>query len=102
MTEFKKNDFIEIDFTAKAKDGEIFDSNKKEVLEKLHEGHEHEVETKPFIFSLGQGMFLKGVDDFLIGKDVGEYSIEVTPKDAFGERNPQLIQMISLSEYNGS
>ena len=30
----KKKDFIEIEFTGKTKDGEIFDSNTKEDLEK--------------------------------------------------------------------
>jgi len=43
----KKGDFIEIEFTGKLKDGEIFDSNIKEDLKKLHEGHDHPIETKP-------------------------------------------------------
>ena len=62
---FQKKDFIEIEFTGKVKDGEVFDSNIKENLEKLHEGHDHEVKTNPLIFCLGEGMFLKGIDDFL-------------------------------------
>ncbi len=102
MTGFQKNDFIEMEFTAKEKDGEIFDSNRREVLEKLHEEHDHKIETKPFIFSLGQEMFLKGVDDFLIGKSTESYTIEVAPEDAFGKRNPQLIQMVSLNFFKKS
>ena len=62
----KKNDFIEIEFTAKTKDGEIFDSNVKSDLKKANLN----TEAKPAIFALGEGMFLKGADDFLLGKEI--------------------------------
>ncbi|MBU2053278.1 MAG: peptidylprolyl isomerase [Nanoarchaeota archaeon] len=90
-----KKDFIEIEFTGKVKDGEIFDSNIKEDLEKVNS----KLETKPFIFSLGQDMFLKGVDEFLLGKDIGEYKIELSAEKAFGKRNPKLIQLMPLRVF---
>lgn len=91
----KEKDFIEIDFTGKTKNGEVFDSTLKKELEKLHSGHEHKIEAKPFIFCVGEGMFLKALDDFLIGKEVGkEYEIELSPENAFGKRNSLLIQRI--------
>ena len=86
----KKKDFIEIEFTAKVKEGDIFDSNIKEDLQ----DKDIKTELKPFIFSLGEGMFLKGVEDFLIGKDIGEYDIELTPEKAFGKRDANLVQMM--------
>ena len=95
----KKKDFIEIEFTGKVKDGEIFDSNIKKDLEKLHEGHDHPVEAKPFIFSLGEGMFLKGIEDFLIGKEIGEYEIELSPEKAFGNRNADLVQKMPIRAF---
>lgn len=91
----KKRDFIEIEFTGMVKDGEIFDSNIKEDLKKVNP----ETKAKPFIFSLGQGMFLKGVEDFLIGKDVGEYKIELTSEEAFGKRDSKLIQRIPTNVF---
>jgi len=90
----KKKDFIEIEFTGKVKDGDIFDSNIEEDLKKMHQGHDHKIEPKPFIFSLGEGMFLKGIDEFLIGKEIKDYNLELTPDKAFGERNKDLIQLI--------
>ena len=95
----EKKDFIEIEFTGKVKDGEVFDSNVKKELEKLHHGHQHEIVAKPFIFALGEGMFIKGADEFLIGKDVGEYKIPLTPEKAFGKRDPKLIRMVPLNEF---
>jgi len=92
---FQKNDFIEIEFTGRIKEGEVFDSNISEELKKLNSNQE----AKPFIFSLGQDMFLKGVEDFLIGKDIGNYEIELKPENAFGLRNPSLVQMIPLKVF---
>lgn len=92
----KKNDFIEIEFTGKIKDGDIFDSNIKEDIEKA----KLKLEAKPFIFSLGQGMFLKGIDDFLIGKEIGEYDIELKPEDAFGKRDSKQVQIIPMKIFH--
>jgi len=86
----KKKDFIEIEFTGKVKDGEIFDSNIKKDLEEINP----KIEARPFIFCLGEGMFLKGVEDYLIGKDIGKYEVELTPEKAFGKRDPEFIQLI--------
>ena len=96
----EKKDFIEIDFTGSIKDGEVFDSTIKEDLEKLHYGHDHPIEVKPFVFCLGEGMFLKSIDDFLVGKEIGKsYEIELNPEKAFGKRSQELVQMIPLKIF---
>lgn len=97
----EKKDFIEIEFTGRVKDGEVFDSNIKEDLEKLHHGHNHPIETEPFALCLGEGMFLKSIEDYLIGKPEtpATYEIDLTPEQAFGKRNVQLIQKIPLKIF---
>ncbi len=95
----QKKDFIEIEFTGRVKDREIFDSNILEDVKKLHEGHSHEIEAKPVIFCLGEGMFLKGIDDFLIGKETGNYQLELPPEKAFGVRLSQLVQMVPIKLF---
>ena len=92
----QKKDFIEIEFTGKIKDGEIFDSNIKEDIENA----KLDVEPKPFIFCLGEAMFLKGVDDFLIGKEIGKYQIELPPEKAFGNRESKLVQMMPMKVFH--
>jgi FKBP-type peptidyl-prolyl cis-trans isomerase 2 len=100
----QKKDFIEIEFTARVKDGEIFDSNIRKDVEALHHGHDHEINTEPFIFCLGEGMFLPAVDEFLIGKpdDPASYEIELPPEKAFGERNPKLISTVPSRVFKES
>lgn len=91
----QKKDFIKVEFTAKVKDGEIFDSNIKEDIENT----ELKAKAKPFVFSLGQGMFLQGVEDFLIGKEIGEYNIQLSPEKAFGKRDANLVQMMPIKVF---
>lgn len=97
-----KKDFIEIEFVGKIKDGEVFDSNIKSELEKLNPGKS--VKARPFIFALGEDMFLAGVDDFLIGKPEPakpmRYNIELQPEKAFGNRNRNLIQLIPIKVFH--
>lgn len=86
----QKKDFIEVEFTGRIKGGDIFDSNIKEDLAKLNPNEK----SKPFIFCLGEGMFLKGIEDFLTGKEIGKYEIELSPEKAFGPRVSQMVQMV--------
>ena len=44
-------------------------------------------------------MFLKGIDDFLIGKDIKEYKIELLNEKAFGNRDSKLVQMIPMKIF---
>ncbi len=92
---FQKNDFIEIEFTGRLKEGEVFDSNIKANLAKLNP----KAEAKPFVFSLGHDMFLKGVEDYLIGKEGNEFEISLTPDKAFGKREPSLIQRMPMNVF---
>lgn len=92
----QKNDFIEIEFTGKIRGGKIFDSNVKTEIEKSG----LKAKAEPFIFSIGQGMFLKGIDDFLIGKEPNKtYNIELSPENAFGLRDLKQIQLIPMKIF---
>jgi FKBP-type peptidyl-prolyl cis-trans isomerase 2 len=98
-----KKDFIEIDFTGRIKNGGVFDSNLPEELKKLNPNFSPE-QVKPFIFALGQDMFLKGIDNFLIGKNIdnfpSEFNIELSPEEAFGKRNSKLVQLIPIKVFH--
>jgi len=94
----QKKDFVEIAFTGKIADTEeIFDSNIKEDLEKINST----LQPRPFVFALGEGMFLPAIDEFLVGKPEtpAEYEINLTPEQAFGKRDSKLVQMIPMKFF---
>lgn len=96
----QKGDFIEVYFTGWVKDtGEVFDSNRKEDIEKL--SNSNKAQAKPLIYCLGQGMFLQGIDDYLIGKNPneGNFEIELTPDKGFGKRDSSLIHRMPMKVF---
>lgn len=93
----KKNDFVEIEFIGKTKEGEIFDTNIKSEAEKI--GLKLQLD-KPFILSIGRGMLLAGFDNELEGKELNkEYSVELSPEQSFGKRDTSLVKMIPLKLF---
>ena len=93
----KKNDFVEIEFSARVKEGEIFDTTLKEEAEKL--GIKKE-DVKPLVVCVGQGMLVSGLDKALEGKDVGKkYAIGLKPEEPFGERDARMVKTIPLRVF---
>lgn len=91
----KKNDFIELEYIGKVKDGEIFDTNIKSEAKKIN----LDIGAEPLIICIGQKMILPALDNFLIGKEVGEYKIRLMPEQAFGNRHKELIKTVPLSVF---
>jgi FKBP-type peptidyl-prolyl cis-trans isomerase 2 len=89
----EKGNFIEIDFTGIIKSTDaIFDTTRPSEAKaaKLPEKN-----LRPFILSAGNGMLPVGLDEELIGKEVGkEYTVEIAPEKAFGKRQSNLVKMI--------
>ena len=91
----QKNDFISFEFIARAKGGEIFDTNILEEAKKL--GLE---KVKPNIICIGQGMVVSGLDKSFEGKETGkDYEIELKPEEAFGARDSSLIKTYPLKAF---
>ena len=92
----KKNDFIEIGFTGKVKNGEVFDTNIPEEAKKIG----LEINKAPFILCVGQEMVIKGLDKELENKELEkEYLVDLLPKDAFQERKSSLVKLIPLNVF---
>jgi FKBP-type peptidyl-prolyl cis-trans isomerase 2 len=92
----KKNDFVEIDYTATLDEtGAIFDTTKAGDCKDHKNNHTH----APAIVCIGQGHLLKGIEDGLIGKAVGDYEFKMGPELAFGKKDAKLISMIPLNKF---
>ncbi|MBI2109760.1 peptidylprolyl isomerase [Candidatus Woesearchaeota archaeon] len=96
---FKKGDFIQVDFIGKTKDdNKVFDLTREEDAKK-HNLHNPKTKYKPLIVCIGERNLLKGLDDFLIEKTPGKYTIDLKSEEAFGTKNPQLIKMVPLNLF---
>lgn len=96
----KSGDFVSIDYVGRVKDtGEIFDATMEEAAKK--EGvYNPKVSYRPIDVVVDANFIIKGLDDALKEMKVGERkTIVIEPKDAFGERNPEYVRPVPMSNF---
>ncbi len=95
-----KGDLISIEFTGREMNtGKVFDTTNKNTAEKeglTTSGREY----GPVVVVAGSGEVLRGLDEALLSMEAGESKkIELSPEQAFGNRNSQLIKVLPLSDF---
>jgi FKBP-type peptidyl-prolyl cis-trans isomerase 2 len=86
MKKVQNGDTVTVNYTGRLEDGSIFDTS-------LMEGRE------PLTSVLGQGQLIPGFENGLIDMVIGETkTIEILPKDAYGEYFPDRITTINKSQ----
>lgn len=96
----KEKDFVEIEYTGKITDGNIVFDTTSQSDAKAAGIFNPQTEYKPMTICIGQGHVLKGIDKFLVGKELGkEYIVELTPEDGFGKKRADLIQLIATQKF---
>lgn len=84
MSKVKANDTVEVHYTGKLKDGQVFDSS---------EGKD------PLKVTLGQGNFIPGFEKGLLDMEVNQKKTVTIPKEeAYGEVRKELFQTIKNEE----
>ena len=79
MTTVKKGNKVKVEYVGTLEDGTVFDSSEKHGI--------------PLEFEAGAGQLIKGFDDAVLGMTQGEEKeIKITPKDGYGEHNPELVK----------
>jgi FKBP-type peptidyl-prolyl cis-trans isomerase 2 len=92
----KKGDFIELDYTAKLKDEKlVFDTTQVDVA-KATGNFNPKFKYGPVIICVGEQQLIPGLDDALVGKDFGKFTIEVTAEKGFGKKRADLLKLIPL------
>ena len=95
----KKGYFIELDYVGKVSNtNQIFDLTYKE-LAKQHNIFNPKFKYGPVIICIGEGDVLKCLDDKLIGKKPGRYTIELKKEEAFGNRDSKLIKTVNTQTF---
>ncbi|MEE8358469.1 MAG: FKBP-type peptidyl-prolyl cis-trans isomerase [Candidatus Hydrothermarchaeales archaeon] len=96
----EKGDFVKIEYTGRVKEsGVVFDTTSEETA-KEHGIYDDGVIFKPQPIVIGAGHILKGLDEALIGSEVGEEKkVDVAPEEGYGLRDPKLIKVYPVKEF---
>ncbi len=100
MMTIKEKDFVEIEYTGKITEGNIIFDTTSQSDAKAAGIFNPQTEYKSMTICIGQGHVLKGIDKFLVGKELGkEYTIELTPEDGFGKKRADLLQLVATQKF---
>lgn len=91
--------FVKISYTARIKDGKIFDTTDEDVAKKENIFDEKRVYgAVPIV--VGEKQVIQGLDEALKDMKVGkEREIEIPPEKAYGKRNPNLIRLLPMKVF---
>ncbi|MDI9642042.1 MAG: peptidylprolyl isomerase [Archaeoglobales archaeon] len=92
-------DFIRLSYTAKLETGEVIDTTSAEVAKE--NGIFNENTRYGDIYAVvGEGHVLKGLDEDLVGKEVGyRGEVKIPPAKAFGEYDPNKKDSFSMTKF---
>ena len=91
----KKNNFIELEFTARIKGGDVFDTNIESEAKKLNS----KMKPKPLIISVGHNMLIKGLDKELEGEHVLILLVELREQFTF-QTHVVLVVLFLLVDHS--
>ena len=93
---YQKGDFVTLNYTGKLEDGTVFDTTDEKVAKEA--GLEGTKEMSPVTICVGENMLVKGLDAAITGKDKGSFSVTLKPEEAFGKKDPKLLQVIPTQQ----
>lgn len=94
-----RGDFIRLSYTGRLDNGDIFDTTNEDVA-KENDLFAEGVSYAPIVVIAGENMVVTGLDEDLMGKASGyEGQVKIQPKDAFGERKPELVEVVPTRRF---
>jgi peptidylprolyl isomerase len=96
----KPGDFLLVNFTLKVKEsGETVDTTYDAVAKDAHL-HRHDATYGPRFIILGEGWLPKGLEDSLVGADIGKQTtVELPPEKGYGARDPAKMRLVPLRRF---
>jgi FKBP-type peptidyl-prolyl cis-trans isomerase SlyD len=97
----QEGDFVRIDYNVRTvSDDRVVDTTRKDVAEEAGIDDD-EYDFTPRTIVVGEGHVFPGVDDALIGSEVGdEGTVEVPAEDGFGEYEEEQVRTVSSSKLD--
>ena len=94
----KDGDFIRVDYTESV-DGRVISTTDRD-LAMNNDIYEDGVEYGPALIIVGSGDVVAGFNGELLDKEIGASgSVEVPPEEAYGVRDPNNVELISLTKF---
>ncbi|HUL62036.1 MAG TPA: FKBP-type peptidyl-prolyl cis-trans isomerase [Methanocella sp.] len=95
----QKGDFIKLSYTGKLENGTVFDTTDANVA-KEYGIYNEQASYGPETVVVGKGFVVQGLDEDLIGKDVGYHgTVTVPPEKGFGLRRIDQIETIPVKKF---
>ena len=95
----QKGDFIKLSFTGKLENGTVFDTTDANVAKDFGM-YNDQASYGPETIIVGKGYVVAGLDEDLIGKDVGyKGSVTVPPEKGFGMRRIDQYETIPVKKF---
>ena len=96
----KPGDFLLVNFTLKVKEsGQTVDTTYDAVAKDAHI-HRQDTPYGPRFIILGEGWLPKGLEDSLVGADVGKQTtVELSPEKGYGARDPGKMRLVPLRRF---
>lgn len=95
----KKGDFVELDYTGRIKDDKIIFDTTEEDVARASDNYNPKFLYKPAIICVGEHQLIKGLDDILIGKNPGKFTVEIKAENGFGKKSPALLKLLPLKLF---
>jgi len=93
-------DYVLFNYVGRFENGEVFDTSVEEIAKK-HGVYVEDREYGPMWARIGVGEIISGLDEAIVGMDVGEKkTVTVPPEKAYGMPNPELIIKVPAEEFS--
>ncbi|MDI3501914.1 MAG: FKBP-type peptidyl-prolyl cis-trans isomerase SlyD [Archaeoglobi archaeon] len=96
----QKGHFVRMSYTGRTEDGVVFDTTDENIA-KENEIFVENAKYGPVTVIAGAGYVIEGLDEEIIGKEVGyKGEVKIPPEKAFGEYDPSLVEIISITKFD--
>jgi peptidylprolyl isomerase len=93
----QNGDNIAVWYTGRLTNGEVFDTNIREIAE---QNEIFRQAYNPLEFMVGSGMMIKGFDQAVLGMRVGDkITVTLKPDEAYGNYKAELVESIPLDDF---
>lgn len=96
----QSGDFVKINYIGKIKEsGKVFDTTIEKVARE-NKIYDEKINFKVAPIVIGAAHVIKGLDEGLVGTEVGERKIlEISPEKGYGQRDSKLVKVVPLKDF---